>query len=429
MNKVIKNIKINKINQMNKINKQINAIIHWIGKNSNNINKNNKNNNNNNKNNKIRITVKDVFKVKNTCITMGVRCDTVDKDDDKIIKLIKKLKYLIVGKTNVPELLAKTYTYNPLYGETLNPLNLNKTPGGSSGGEAAAIVANLSDIGLCTDYGGSARIPASYCGLYSFVPNNSNKYELKYLNYVPPNTNLIHNRIGFMSKDINLIEKLNNELEMSEMSEMSGDSELSKSGTLDKKKLTIGYYIDTELFKPCDTTVRLMMEACKKLSVEYKIKEFVYKDWNNGNKVYSQIFDGAKWISHTMNNFDYDYYSKNKEKVERNKIKQNDFKKQFISSMKKQKIDIIMCPTVAFCAPNIKNNFVKAEYVTYYTKIFNLIDFACGSVPYGVVKHNEIEYNGDAEIANALKNGIDMPIGIQIAGVSNKNVLNIIKYL
>ncbi|MBV8132725.1 MAG: amidase [Alphaproteobacteria bacterium] len=77
---------------------------------------------------------------------------------------------VIFGKTNVPVLLADSQSYNLIYGTTNNPWDLSLTPGGSSGGAAAALAAGLTGLELGSDIGGSIRNPAHYCGVYGHKP-------------------------------------------------------------------------------------------------------------------------------------------------------------------------------------------------------------------------------------------------------------------
>jgi amidase len=77
---------------------------------------------------------------------------------------------LILGTTNCPEFLMAYETDNLLHGETLNPWDLERTPGGSSGGESAAIAAGMSAAGLGSDSGGSVRVPAHFTGICSLKP-------------------------------------------------------------------------------------------------------------------------------------------------------------------------------------------------------------------------------------------------------------------
>ena len=78
---------------------------------------------------------------------------------------------VVVGKTNTPELGWKPDTENPVFGATLNPWNLDHSPGGSSGGSAAAIAAGMVPLATGSDGGGSIRIPSSCCGLSGMKPS------------------------------------------------------------------------------------------------------------------------------------------------------------------------------------------------------------------------------------------------------------------
>jgi amidase len=77
---------------------------------------------------------------------------------------------VLLGKTNVPLMLADWQSYNAVYGVTNNPWDLSRVPGGSSGGSAAALAAGLSAIEAGSDIGGSIRVPAHYCGIYGHKP-------------------------------------------------------------------------------------------------------------------------------------------------------------------------------------------------------------------------------------------------------------------
>mgnify|MGYP000580137082 CR=1 FL=1 len=79
---------------------------------------------------------------------------------------------VVIGKTNLPECAFEAYTANRLFGPTRNPWDLRWSPGGSSGGSAAALSAGMVPIATATDGGGSARIPAAFCGLVGMKPTN-----------------------------------------------------------------------------------------------------------------------------------------------------------------------------------------------------------------------------------------------------------------
>src|SRR5690242_11468012 len=77
---------------------------------------------------------------------------------------------IVFGKTNLPEFAGDAQTFNELFGTTNNPWDPERTPGGSSGGAAAAVAAGLAGMELGSDLGGSLRIPAHFCGVYTIKP-------------------------------------------------------------------------------------------------------------------------------------------------------------------------------------------------------------------------------------------------------------------
>src|SRR5437016_11417177 len=83
---------------------------------------------------------------------------------------IQRAGAIITGKTNVPVMVADLQSYNPIYGTSNNPWDLTRTPGGSTGGGAAALAAGLGHLTLGSDIGGSIRIPSHFCGVYGHKP-------------------------------------------------------------------------------------------------------------------------------------------------------------------------------------------------------------------------------------------------------------------
>ena len=120
----------------------------------------------------IPLTVKESYNIAGLPTTWGfpAQKDFVPPEDALTISRVKQAGGVILGKTNVPAGLADWQSYNDIYGTTNNPHDLGRTPGGSSGGSAAALAAGYGPLSLGSDIGGSLRVPAFHCGVYAHKP-------------------------------------------------------------------------------------------------------------------------------------------------------------------------------------------------------------------------------------------------------------------
>ena len=123
----------------------------------------------------IPVGVKDLENAVGFPTRMGAlrhRYDGPASSDSTHVARLRAAGCVIVGKTNTPEYGFMSDTYNPLFGATLNPWNLKRSPGGSSGGTAAAIASGMIPLGTGSDGGGSIRIPAAACGFSGIKPSH-----------------------------------------------------------------------------------------------------------------------------------------------------------------------------------------------------------------------------------------------------------------
>src|SRR5205809_3958168 len=120
----------------------------------------------------VPFTVKDTIDTQGLRTTSGtqIRAHHVPERDAPVVARLKAAGAIILGKTNTPEMAVPYETDNPVFGRTNNPYDLKLTPGGSSGGEAAAIAAHLSPAGVGSDLSGSIRVPAHFCGIAGLKP-------------------------------------------------------------------------------------------------------------------------------------------------------------------------------------------------------------------------------------------------------------------
>ncbi len=121
----------------------------------------------------VPITLKEQYMVSGTPTTVGLMSYRSQpmQHEGPLVKRLRQVGAIPLGKTNISQLLMFGEACdNPVYGRTNNPWDLARTSGGSSGGEAAIIAAGGSPLGLGADIGGSIRLPAHFCGLYSLLP-------------------------------------------------------------------------------------------------------------------------------------------------------------------------------------------------------------------------------------------------------------------
>jgi fatty acid amide hydrolase len=123
----------------------------------------------------VPITIKDQFLVKGTPSTWGLQNQANHRaeEDGPLVRRLREAGAIILGKTNIPQLLYYPESDNPVYGRCNNPWNLARTPGGSSGGEGAIIAAGGSPLGMGGDIGGSLRVPAHFCGITTLKPTTA----------------------------------------------------------------------------------------------------------------------------------------------------------------------------------------------------------------------------------------------------------------
>jgi amidase len=119
------------------------------------------------------VTVKDNLETAGLRTTCGASelADHVPAGDATVVARLRRAGAIVIGKTNLPAWASDCQSYNQLFATTNNPWDLSRTPGGSSGGAAAAVAAGLTALELGSDLGGSLRIPAHWSGVYTLKPS------------------------------------------------------------------------------------------------------------------------------------------------------------------------------------------------------------------------------------------------------------------
>ena len=119
------------------------------------------------------VTVKEAFDLEGTATTWGLPGSHVSASTDSaLVERLRAAGAIILGKTNVAMMLADWQTTNPVFGLTRNPWDASRTPGGSSGGGAAAVATGMTALDFGSDLAGSLRIPAAFCGVWAHRPSH-----------------------------------------------------------------------------------------------------------------------------------------------------------------------------------------------------------------------------------------------------------------
>lgn len=154
----------------------------------------------------VPLTLKDCHATAGMRTTSGYMplADYVPAEDGTIAARLKAAGAIVLGKTNVSELLADAQSNNPVFGRTNNPWNLERTPGGSSGGAAAAVASGMTPLEIGSDIGGSIRMPAHCCGIFGLKPTEHRVSNHGHIPDLPhnPRTTRVMNSIGPMARSI-----------------------------------------------------------------------------------------------------------------------------------------------------------------------------------------------------------------------------------
>ncbi|MEK6303611.1 MAG: amidase [Acidobacteriota bacterium] len=120
----------------------------------------------------VPVSVKDTFETAGVRTVAGSRLleNNIPKRDAPVVARLKQAGAIVLGKTNVPEFAMDFRSENLVFGRTSNPWDLGRVPGGSSGGEGAAIASGCSPAGVGSDLGGSIRVPSHFCGIVGLKP-------------------------------------------------------------------------------------------------------------------------------------------------------------------------------------------------------------------------------------------------------------------
>jgi Asp-tRNA(Asn)/Glu-tRNA(Gln) amidotransferase A subunit family amidase len=210
----------------------------------------------------VPITIKECLDLENTPTTFGIpsRENSRATQDDVYVARMRKAGAIILGKTNVAQLLLFIESDNPVYGRTNNPWNLERSPGGSSGGQAAIIATGGSPLGLGTDIGGSIRVPSTSCGIAGFKPTTGRTPDAGRYS-VPIGQRAIVSQVGVLARKVSDVALGLEIINGGRDPAVEPPMPLGDPASIEVSKLRVAYYTDDGTFKVAPAVRRAVLEA------------------------------------------------------------------------------------------------------------------------------------------------------------------------
>ncbi len=256
----------------------------------------------------VPITVKECYHVAGTASCIGVdrfRSEVLD-EDGPLVKRLRRAGAIILGKTNIPQAMLLHETDNPIYGRANNPWDGTRSPGGSSGGEAAIIAIGGSPLGLANDLGGSIRQPAHVCGICGIKPTAGRFTNRGCRNNLSGLT-LIATQSGAMARhvsDLNLaLQALHHRQPYEPRYDDEIDQPLGDPNLVEVPRLRIGVFDDDGFFRASPAVRRAVHSAAAVLrSIGTDVVDFHPPDVSVAMSLYLALIgaDGARALAQVL---------------------------------------------------------------------------------------------------------------------------------
>ncbi|XP_064284842.1 vitamin D3 hydroxylase-associated protein-like [Passer domesticus] len=389
----------------------------------------------------------------------------VKEEDSVIVQVLKHQGGIPFVKTNIPQTMINYDCSNLIFGQTLNPLNPQKSPGGSSGGEGALIAGGGSILGIGSDVAGSIRLPSSFCGLCGLKPTG-NRISKQGVVGALIGMQSVTGVLGPMARDVDSLALCMRALLCQEMFQldpsvppMPFDEQVYTSS----KPLRIGYYEGDGYFQPSPGMKRAVRHTRKLLQdaghtlvlfappkIDYMVDElFTRGIFSDGAAHLVDCFKGDIVDPNLKSQYNtyrlpalvkrilaiilkpiYPRIARDLGALcgvgsAKNLWDQHaavvDYRTEFISKWRQLGLDVILCPVLG---PAFNHGYAgKLFAATSYTNLYNVLDFPAGVVPVSTVTRADEEelqhYRGhygdpwDKRLKEAVSGALGLPVAVQ----------------
>ncbi|GFN47434.1 amidase [Candidatus Regiella insecticola] len=359
----------------------------------------------------VPFTVKDVIETAGVICAAGLetRANFIPSADAIVVSRMRAAGGILLGKTNCPPGGGGGVTDNPVYGATRNPHDLSRSPGGSSGGEAAAIAACLSPLGIGSDSGGSLRIPADFCGIATIKPTSGRVPNTGVFDH-PGGLSDYRTQIGPMARYIKDLD-----LALRVIAGMDGQDSgvipmpLQRPEEVSMHGLRVAYYTDDGVIPPCASTVKTVRDCVQVLN----------DAGATVNCMRPACLSDARKISERY----WHMQQSSGAEIQRLFADWDRFRSAMLSFM--TNYDVIVCPVDAEAAPLLEMEKEKSRHGMFnYTLPYSLSGWPCVVLPAGASGVNGLPI-GVQIIANAWHEHVALAVATQIEAAALPRANNI----
>ncbi|KAM6455745.1 fatty-acid amide hydrolase 1-like [Liasis olivaceus] len=414
----------------------------------------------------IPVSIKDSINCKGCDSTLGMTKHLFQPaaEDAVVVQVLKHQGAIPFVKTNVPQSLLSYDCSNPIFGETLHPLDHTKTCGGSSGGEGALIKSGGSILGIGTDIGGSIRIPSGFCGICG-LKTTGNRISKKGIVASIPGQRSVFAGLGPMARDVDSLALCLRALLCNKMFHLDPTVPplpFNEQVYTSSAPLRIGYYVNNSYSMLSPSMRRAVLETKELLEINghvlvpfepYHVNYFMNNLWAigffaDGGATVLKSFEGEpedpklqpflvvlklphwiqrvlSWIirpihirlSRSLRNL----HERSVEELWKYHLKVEEYCREFIAEWKRLELDVLLCPALG---PAFKSGFPgRIPEIISYNVLYNFLDFPAGVVPVTTAtKEDEEEFKsfkghfndfGTKLLVKAVKESVGLPVAVQ----------------
>ncbi|XP_069088849.1 vitamin D3 hydroxylase-associated protein-like isoform X2 [Pleurodeles waltl] len=415
----------------------------------------------------VPVSIKEHYGYKGHDSNCGLACylNTPEQKDSVMVQVLKKQGAIPFVKTSASQSMFNFDCSNPINGQTLNPRNHKKTPGGSSGGEGALIGSGGSVLGFGSDIAGSIRVPSSFCGLCGLKPTVS-RLSLKGIASPVNGLSSVQSMIGPMARDVDSLVLCLQALLCEDMFRLDNtvppipfNENLYSNST----PLRVGYYDTDGYTMPVPCTRRAVLDTKKLLQqagheliqftpprVDYVAIELFTKGiFADGGSTLLDAFEGdiidtnlksqisvyklPRWTKKILSFFLKPLFPRIADELNAlcgvRSAKElwahhaaiQAYREEFIDEWKNLKLDVLLCPAMG---PALNIGVLgKLWDASTNTHLFNVLNFPAGVVPVTIVIEDDEEqlkqYKGhyndhwDNLLKQAARGGVGLPVAVQ----------------